>query len=188
MTNKNQNQITQQARDAQIIAGIGKHLQNAASITALGTTYAPSDLIKAYQAQISALASLVALKAQVTAAVAAARTQKANLVTLTAALKSYVVNEYGTTSTVLSDFGFAPRKVTPRNPVAKVVAAERLRATRKERGTMGPVQKSKIKGTVPATIEINTVPGTVSGTQPAPAVTTAAVASNGAAPRPAGTQ
>ena len=124
-----------------------------------------------------------------TAAVAAARTEKTDLVALTAALKSYLVNEYGTTSTVLSDFGFAPRKVTPRNPVTKVVAAERLRATRKERGTMGAVQKSKIKGTVPATIEIQTVPGTVSGAQLAPApVTTAAVASNGGAPRPAGTQ
>jgi hypothetical protein len=188
MTKKNQNQTTEQARDAQIIAGIGKHLQNSASIKALGTTYAPSDLITAYQAQISALASLAALKAQVTAAVAAARTQRADLVALTAALKSYLVNEYGTTSTVLSDFGFTPRKVTQKDPVTKVVAAERLRATRKERGTMGAVQKSKIKGTVPATIEINTVPGTVSGVQLAPTATTATVASHGGAPRPAGTQ
>ena len=130
MTKKNQNQMTDLTRDAQIIAGIGKHLQNTASIKALGTTYAPSDLIKAYQPQISALASLVALKAQVTAAVAAARTQKADLLALTAALKSYVVNEYGTTSTVLSDFGFAPRKVTPRNPVTKVVAAADDNATK----------------------------------------------------------
>ncbi len=92
---------------------------------------------------------------------AAARTQDQELSALSTALKSSLVNTYGATSPVLGDFGFAPRKAVQKNPVTKVIAAERLRATRKERGTMGPVAKSKIKGTVPATIEINTVPGTV---------------------------
>jgi hypothetical protein len=185
MTTKT-NQTTVQTRDAQIVAGIGKHLQNVPSISLLGTSYAPGDLTKAFQAQISALATLAALKAQVTAAVAAARTQDVDLSALSTALKTYLVNEYGKASPVLGDFGFAPHKVAPRNPVNKVIAAERLRATRKERGTMGPVQKAKIMGTVPATIAVDTKTGEMS---PEPMVApTAAVASNGGAPRPAGTQ
>jgi hypothetical protein len=185
MTTKT-NQTTVQTRDAQIVAGIGKHLQNEPSISLLGTTYAPGNLTKAFQAQISALATLAALKAQVKAAVAASRTQEVELAALSTALKTYLVNEYGKASPVLSDFGFAPRKATQRNPVTKVIAAARNLATRKERGTMGPVQKAKITGTIPATIALDTKTGE---TSPAPMVApTAAVASNGAALRPAGTQ
>jgi hypothetical protein len=185
MTTKT-NQTTVQTRDAQIVAGIGKHMQNVASISLLGTSYATGDLTKAFQAQISALATLAALKLQVKAAVAASRTQEVELSALSTALKTYLVNEYGKASPVLGDFGFAPRKATPRDPVKKVLAAERLRATRKERGTMGPVQKAKITGTLPATITFDTKTGEPS---PAPEVApTATVALTGGAPRPAGTQ
>src|SRR5579863_1794642 len=104
MTTKT-NQTTVQTRDAQIIAGIGKHLQNVPRISLLGTAYAPGDLTKAFQAQISALTTLAALKAQVRAAVAAARTQGVDLTALSVALKAYLVNEYGTASPVLGDFG-----------------------------------------------------------------------------------
>jgi hypothetical protein len=180
------NQTTVQTRDTQIIAGIGKHLQNVPSISLLGTAYAPGDLTKAFQAQISALATLAALKAQVKAAVAAARTQDVDLTALSTALKTYLVNEYGKASPVLSDFGFAPRKAAQKDPVTKVIAAARNLATRKERGTKGPVAKAKITGTVPATISLDTKTGEPS---PVPeAAPTGAVASNGGAPRPAGTQ
>jgi len=185
MTTKT-NQTTVQTRDAQIVAGIGKHLQNVPSISLLGTTYAPGDLTKAFQAQISALATLAALKAQVRAAVAASRTQEVDLAALSTALKTYLVNEYGKASPVLSDFGFAQRKATQKNPVTKVIASARNLATRKERMTMGPVAKAKITGTVPATLALDTKAGAVA---PAPEVApTPAVASNGGTPKPAGTQ
>jgi hypothetical protein len=185
MTTKTNN-TTVQTRDAQIIAGIAQHLQNVASISLLGTSYAPSDLTKAFQAQISALATLAALKAQVTAAVAASHSQEVTLSALSTALKTYLVNANGKASPVLTDFGFAPRKAAPRNPVSKVIASAKNLATRKERGTMGSVQKAKITGTVPATISLDTETGE---TSPEPVVApVAAVASNGAAPHPAGTQ
>ncbi len=44
MTTKKTNQTTVQTRDAQIIVGIGKHMQNVPSIVLLGTSYTPSTL------------------------------------------------------------------------------------------------------------------------------------------------
>jgi hypothetical protein len=54
----------------------------------------------------------------------------------------------GPTSQTLSQFGFEPRKPRKRTAVAKAAAAQKSRATRAERHTMGPRQKAAIRGTV----------------------------------------
>jgi hypothetical protein len=55
---------------------------------------------------------------------------------------------YGDSSATLGDFGLVPRKIGTRSPEVKLAAAEKLRATRKARNTMGPKQKKAIKGNV----------------------------------------
>jgi hypothetical protein len=180
------NQTTNQTRDAQIIAGVGKYLATQSSISLLGTAYAPNELSNLFQAQISALASLAILKSQVKVAVAAAQSQEKQLGALASALKSYLISTAGNSPTVLGEFGFTPKRVATKDPVTKVVAAAKNLATRKERGTMGSVKKKIVKGTVPATLEVNTV--TKETTSPESATTTAPIAPQGTAARPAGTQ
>jgi hypothetical protein len=180
------NQTTNQTRDAQIIAGIGKHQATLSSIVLLGKAYTPSDLSNLFQAQITALASLAALKGQATEAVAAAQAQEKALSSLATALKNYLINSTGNSPSVLGDFGFAPKKAKKTNPVTKVVAAAKNLATRKERGTMGSVEKKTVKGTVPVTIELSTV--TKETQSPESATTTAPIVPQGTAARPAGTQ
>ena len=152
------NRTTVQVRDTQVIAGIGKRLQNVPSVLLLGTAYAPADLTKLLQSQIASATNIAVLRAQLTDAVQADRALATKVTALIRALKAFVINAFGNTSEVLGDFGFASTKTQPKNPVTKVVAAEKALATRKARGTKGKRQKEKIKGTVPATISIAVLP------------------------------
>lgn len=77
---------------------------------------------------------------------------------LVSALKSYVALKYGEASTTYSDFGFLPKKVTVKSSDAKAQAAEKLRATRAARHTMGARQKSVLHGEVHAANSSSTAP------------------------------
>ena len=57
--------------------------------------------------------------------------------------KSYMSTAFGL---ILADFGTAPVKHGVKSPAVKALAAERMRATRKARHTLGKRQKAKIKG------------------------------------------
>jgi hypothetical protein len=65
-------------------------------------------------------------------------------------LRSYLRGALGVTNPVLSDFGITPRKSAAKSLAVKAVAAEKSRATRVARHTMGPRQKASIHGVVPA--------------------------------------
>jgi hypothetical protein len=152
----NINQATLQARAAQVIAGIEKNMQGVTSVKLLGTAYNPTELSDVFQDHIDAFAQVATLRAQLRVAVAAARAKTKQVATLGRALRTYLVNDHGSTSTVLADFGFAPDKVRQTDPVTQVIAAERLRATRKARGTKSKKAKRAIKGVVPEKISIAT--------------------------------
>lgn len=157
----NINHATQQARDAQVIAGIDKRLQGVSSIKLLGTAYTTSELSDVFQGHIDAFTQVAALRAQLREAVATARARTKQVTTVARALRAYLVNDNGSTSVVLGDFGFAPDKARQTDPITQVVAAEKLRATRKARGTRSKKAKSKIKGVVPQAIAIDTRSGSV---------------------------
>jgi hypothetical protein len=160
----NINHATLQARDAQVIAGIDKRLQGVTSIKLLGTAYTTGELSDVFQGHIDTFAQIAALRAQLREAVAAARAKTKQVATLGRALRTYLVNDNGSTSAVLGDFGFAPDKVRQTDPVTQVVAAEKLRATRKARGTRSKKANKAIKGVIPAKIAI------VTGAPSAPAL------------------
>jgi hypothetical protein len=143
------------ARDSNIVAGIGKRLQSVQTVMLDGTAYAPSELTDLYESQISGTANIAALRAQLKDALLAEQVLAKRLDALTKALKGYVSNAFGATSTALGDFGFAPAKVPgPKDPVTKVVAAAKGLATRKARGTKGKRQRERIVGEIPATVSI----------------------------------
>jgi hypothetical protein len=173
------NRTTTQVRDANIVAGIGKRLQNVQTLNLGGAAYAPSALTQLFQSGVDASANIAALRAQVKDALQAELLLTKKLNALAKALKTYVVNEFGSTSSALGDFGFVPPKAPAKNPVTKVVAAAKMRNTRVARNTKGKRQKEEIVGQTPQSISIAVTssgkPGTpVANGSEAGAVTSAA--------------
>jgi hypothetical protein len=142
------NRTNTQAHDAQVIAGIEKHLQTVSSLPLLGSTYTPADLAKLVQSRLDAASTTTTTKANWHSTVAAERALNAKLTPVLRALRQYVINVFGEARPVLADFGFAPSKLTTRTPEEKAAAVAKAIATRKARHTMGPKQKKGVKGAV----------------------------------------
>jgi len=177
------NRPTIQARDAQVIAGINKHLHNMPSILLLGVSYTPASLVSFVQAQIDSANAATAAKVALQEAAKANQATNEKVNPVIRELRSFVINTLGPDGNVLTDFGFTlpkPRKV----PLTadQAAAAKKREATREARHTMGSVQKKKVKGTVEvpvAQVAPATSPAVPAAAAPAPA--------NGApAPSPSG--
>jgi hypothetical protein len=93
-----------------------------------------------------------------------------------AALKAAVISYFGAKSPQLVKFGLEPRKTpAPLTSMQLAVRAAKVKATRQQRGTKGPVQKAGIKAG-PMQISIGPVasaPVAVPSAQPAQASSTA---------------
>jgi hypothetical protein len=157
------NKTTTRARDAQVIVGIQKHLQNTSSLPLVGSTYTPADLVKLIQNRVDATAQSDATKATWHSSVLAGEAINTKLTPVLRALRQYAINVFGATSPVLADFGFAPPKSATRTPEEKAAAIAKALATRKARSTMGKKQKKDVKGNVTGIIVTPTtsVPGVV---------------------------
>jgi hypothetical protein len=175
------NRTTTHARDAHIIAGIGKRLEPGQTVLLLGTAYTPDELTELYQSQIDSAATLATLRAQLADQLAVDRALAKKLDVLTRAMKGFVENTFGSTSAAFGDFGFVANKPTgTRDPATQVVAAAKAKATREARGTMGKRQRERILGIAPARVTIAVGPaGKPSG---AVAVGAGAVAPTSAEP------
>ena len=145
----NINRATIQARDAQIIAGIEKHLQNTPTLPLGGSAYMPADLVKLLQSRIDSANTATSAKANWHATVVAERALNTKLSPILRGLRQHLFNVYGETSPILSDFGFSPPKRATRTPEEKAAAAAKAKATRKARHTMGKKQKKGVKGPSP---------------------------------------
>ncbi len=65
---------------------------------------------------------------------------------LVRAFRDMLMREHGLKPQVLALYGLRlPKKTGPKTNIAKVISAARMRATRKERGTMGKRQRKKLK-------------------------------------------
>ncbi|HZU83687.1 MAG TPA: hypothetical protein VE987_12255 [Polyangiaceae bacterium] len=174
------NRTSTQARDAQVITGIQKHLQNVPSIPLVGTAYTPADLVKLIQSRIDSAGTVAAAKAAWHVTVTSHKALNTSLTPSIRALRQYVINVFGPTSPVLTDFGFSPPKAATRTPEEKAAAAAKAKATRKARQTMGKKQKKAVKGTVTGIVITP-----IDASKGASAAVTATGASSAAAPAPA---
>ena len=135
--------LTTQARDAQIVAGIQKHLQTTPSLPLAGATYSPADLVTLLGSRTSQAATVASTHAAWLAAVAAEQALSTKLSPILRGLRQYVLNSFGAESPVIADFGFtATVRKTP-VPATLVAAAAKAKATRAARHTMGTVQKKR---------------------------------------------
>lgn len=103
------------------------------------------------------LSADLALYAAVDQAEAALKTARANLTAAVpnmraryAVLKQAVINQFGAANPQLADFGIKPKGPRKQQTSAeKALSAAKRKATREERGTMGPVEKLAIVGATP---------------------------------------
>jgi hypothetical protein len=176
------NRATKQARDGQVIAGIEKDLQNVASLPLDGETYTPTSLVAFIQSRIDAANEVAAAKAAWIAATKRYATIDAKATGVVTGLKQYVMNAFGKTSPKLADFGFAARKVTTLTTEQKQQAVEKRAATRKARGTLGPVAKLAITGESVKLAELQKAAAQNAASSAAPAPATQPAHANGAPP------
>jgi len=153
MSQGNPNKVTRQARITKVIAGIQQFFMGMQVIVLGGKSYTPVALVGLLQRVLDAINQSSSAKAGYEAAVQNERNQIAETAPVLRFIEKFVVLQFGDTqdaSQKLDVFGYAPRKVPAKKVSTKSEAIAKAKATRAARGTTGPKQKAKIKGTVPA--------------------------------------
>jgi len=176
MSTSKTNRTSTQGKDQQIIDGIGKDLQTMSTLYLGAKTYSPPSLAALIQSRIDAANKVTVAKAAWHDASASYKAIDVDVGVVVRDLKALVIAAFGSTSPKLADFGFTPRKRTILTPEQKAAAAQKRRATRAARHTLGPKAKLKITGANPQ--------GTANGT---PAAPTAKAVSPAPEPAPAAT-
>jgi len=144
------------ASDTNLVAGLQKHSASLpASFNLAGQAYTVQQCVTTLQSRITTTNAVAPASAAYHAAVTANRQQQASTDPFVAELKDQLVLWFKNDTATLADFGLVlPKTGGPKDPLAKVVGAEKMRATRKARGTMGKRQKEGVKGTIPTTLTI----------------------------------
>jgi hypothetical protein len=172
-TNTRTSKISRQARVQKVIAGIQKYCTGQ-TLTLGGVSYTASDLITLLQSDTAASSASTAARATLTTEVQAERNSRQKVDPLLRFLKAYVTGQLGDTkdsAQKLDDFGYSPRNVPVKGVDVKTAAADKMRATRAARHTMGSRQKEKVKGTVGASPSADGPTTTAPATVAAPAAT-----------------
>jgi hypothetical protein len=172
------------AADNALISGLQKHASTLpASFNLAGQTYTSTQCVTTLQGRITVANAVGPANASYQAAVKADTAAQTTTDPFVAELKAQLLIWFKNDQETLADFGLTPSKRPgTKDPLTKVVAAEKLRATRKARGTMGKREREEVKGSIPSTLSI-----TVSSSGVAePEAVTAASAPAGSPPLPSG--
>jgi hypothetical protein len=129
------------------IAGVLKYVDPAADIPVAGKLVKPAHVLAVFQAHVDQRNLVTTLQAQVKSALAERDAKEAECEACDKALRAYVSNRFGEDSTEAHGFGYPPRKPPTKSAETKALAAERARATRAARHTMGAKQKAELRGT-----------------------------------------
>ncbi len=143
-----------------LIAGTQKHMPTG-SLTVGGATYTGATIVQALQGLADSLASVDAAKASWKEALKNETDARAKVGPVVQDYRSWLVASLGNAPSTLADYGLSPPKArTPLTAEEKVAQAQKAKATRAARHTMGSVQKKAVKGTVPAAAPV--IPSTAS--------------------------
>jgi hypothetical protein len=149
------------ARVKKLIAGASQHLSAVPNVTLNNVLYTLAAVLALLQSYVDLFDSVPAAKATYVDKLKTQRTLAPPLRLIVAAFVAYVRAAFGSSPEVLNDFGLKPHKAkTLLTAEQKVIAAEKAKATRAARHTMGVRQKAAIHGQVP---------GAAAGGAPAPA-------------------
>ena len=119
------------------------------SLTLASVVYTPAQIATALTALVTLYAAVDTAKSAVKVKLVAEAAQAPALLSLMAALVSYVKLTYSESPDVLTDFGLQPKKVrAPLTTAQKAVANAKREATREARGTTSKKAKKAVKGDV----------------------------------------
>jgi len=174
----------QQASLQKMIDGVKKHEQTLPVLTVGGTSYKPADILAVLQARLDAANAALSTRATWQSAVKADHDERAKTKGFVSGLRQALLVAYAGSIDTLADFGLVGRKPRVISPEKKLAAAEKAKATRAARHTMGKKQKAKIKGepaqpapaTPPSASPVVASPGAPSAGPPAAPTPTAAPA------------
>jgi hypothetical protein len=163
------NRPSVKARNTSVSAGIDKYVTG--NLTLGGVQYTPVTLKAVFLDENTALDSSDAKHKEWQDQVLATNAAAAKANAVYELLRSWVISQYGKqANTVLGAFGMpVPKAKGPKKPAAKVASAQKAKATRAVRHTMGSVQKKTVKGTIE--VPVTTVT-TVTPVLPSQAATT----------------
>jgi hypothetical protein len=187
------NRIDQNAADQKLIDGLTKHAATIPSLVIAGATVANKDIVTTLQARIAARGNAASTRATWRAAVKGEKDENTSSRALVSGVKQALQVMFAGQIEALGDFGMTPRKTrAPIPPTAKVASAEKAKATRAARHTMGSKQKAKITGENPTgatapVVSPATPPLPAPPIAPSPATTppaTAAATAAGTTPTP----
>ena len=129
-----------------MLSGLEKHTQDLVSLLIAGTTYTKADLQTTLQARIDALTFVQSKKAEWQAAIKADYAERASTKMFLAGLRQALLVAFAGSVDNLADFGLVGRKPANVTPQERIAAAQKAKATRAARHTMGKKQKEPIKG------------------------------------------
>jgi hypothetical protein len=145
----NVTKASETTRATQLLAGFQKHLASVTSLTLASVVYTPAQIATALTALVTLYAAVDTAKSVVKAKLGVEAAQAPALLSLMAALVSYVKLTYSESPDVLTDFGLQPRKIAaPLTTAQKAVANAKREATRVARGTTSKKAKKAVKGDV----------------------------------------
>ena len=114
-----------------------------------------------YQTCLDTRQTLVNLRGQVTAALAAKNQADATMSTFDVGLRDWVATTFGPKSQQAIDFGYARKPPAKPTVSVKATAQTKAKATRTARGVVGPKQRKKITAPVAAAPAPTTAPAPV---------------------------
>jgi hypothetical protein len=136
-------------RATQLLAGFQKHLANVGNLTLASVVYTPAQITTALGLLVTLIAAVDTAKAATKAKLTAYEAQAPALLSLMAALVSYVKLSFSESPDVLADFGLPPKTVkAPLTTEQQAVAVAKRKATREARGTTSKKAKMSVKGNV----------------------------------------
>ena len=135
------------------IDGLKKHEGTLSSLILGGTTSSTADLVAALQFRLDAANAVDSAHAAWRAAVRADYEARAHTKVLLSDLRQTLLAAFRGSIETLADFGLVGRKPRVISPETLVVAAQKARATRAARHTMGKRQREAIEGTLPTPSE-----------------------------------
>jgi hypothetical protein len=147
------------------------------NLTLASVVYTPAQITTALGTLVALLAAVDTAKAATKAKLTVYEAQAPALLSLMAALVSYVKLSFSESPDVLADFGLPPKTVkTPLTTEQQAVAVAKREATREARGTTSKKAKKAVKGNVvnvvvtPVTAGLPVAAPSATPSTPAPAV------------------
>jgi hypothetical protein len=136
------------ARDKALIAGVEKHFGEG-SVRIDGRTYTHAQLLKVLQRRVDATNAITAARAALATAILDEERERATTKAVVDGIRQLAFVMFGSAADGLADFGLSPRRRTHLTGEQLAARTAKAAATRKARGTLGPKQRLRIKGTVP---------------------------------------